>query len=177
MRDQGIISPRTRASLSDHDITVICGIFRRLCGFISGRMPDRGNQISILVVNYLKISTLMFKIIECCYMPHNIDCINSRRLLQYQHQWELEQKKTDNLEVTKVEKSNCAKTMEVIVLHLKIVRGLRGVQSAYVVRQHLKEYDGYLKLDDEMIAIAPIVDSTSNLKMTQDSLDTAYVDC
>ena len=34
--------------------------------------------------------------------------------------------KDDNLKVPKADKSNWAKTMEAIVLHLKLIRGARG---------------------------------------------------
>ena len=45
----------------------------------------------------------------------------------------MEQKKTDDLKVPKADKKNWAKTMENIVLHLKFVRGVRGVTLAYVI--------------------------------------------
>ena len=67
--------------------------------------------------------------------------------------------------------------MENIVLHLKLVRGLRGVLLAYVVWCHIKlahisiGYDAYPNLDEELITRAPIVDAKLNLKMIQDSLD------
>ena len=57
-----------------------------------------------------------------------------------------------------------AKTMKAIVLHLKLVRGVRGVPLAYVVRQHIKVehvlpgYDAYLTLEKVMIARVSIVD-------------------
>ena len=59
-------------------------------------------------------------------------------MLQYQHQWELKQKEIDNLEVPKVDKNNRAKTMEEIMLHIKLVRGVRSVPLVYVVRKHIK---------------------------------------
>ena len=60
--------------------------------------------------------------------------IHSNSMLWYQHQWELEQKKTDSLEVPKADKKNWIKTMELIVLHLKLIKGMRDVTLAYVVR-------------------------------------------
>ena len=72
-------------------------------------------------------------------------------------------------------------TMEVIALHLKLVQGVWGVPLAYVVRQHVKVmhvspgYDFDLNFDKGIIAKDPTVDDKSNLKMTQDSLNRAYV--
>ena len=44
-------------------------------------------------------------------------------MLQYPHQWELEQKKAESIKMPKVDKKNLAKTMEAMVLHLKLVIG------------------------------------------------------
>ena len=72
----------------------------------------------------------------------------------------------------KAEKNYWEKTMENIILHLKLARGVRGVTMAYVVWQHIKvanispRYSDYLNLDEEMIATAPIVNMKSNLKLT-----------
>ena len=64
-----------------------------------------------------------------------------------------------------VDKNNSEKTMENIVLHFKLLRGMRGTPLVYVVWHHVKVahilpgYGAYLNLDDEMIPRAPIVDS------------------
>ena len=53
--------------------------------------------------------------------------------------------------------------MENIVLHLMLVRGMRGTLLAYVGQPHIKAahflpgYGAYLNLDKEMIVRAPIV--------------------
>ena len=66
-----------------------------------------------------------------------------------------------------MDKNNWAKTMERIVLHLKLVL---GVPLAYVVQCHIKfphvmpRYDFFLNLDEDMIARAPIVDETLHIK-------------
>ena len=96
---------------------------------------------------------------------------------KYQHQWVQKQKKTEDAEAPKNDKNNGAKTLENIVLHLKLVRGIRGTLPAYVIWCHIKVahilpgYGTYLNLDNEVIARAPIIDSRSNLKMTQETLD------
>ena len=59
--------------------------------------------------------------------------------------------------------------MKNIVLHLKLVRGMRGTQLTYVVRCHVKVvnilpgYGAYLNLDEEIITWAPIVNSRMNI--------------
>ena len=63
-----------------------------LGGLVSGRMPDRGNQISLLVANNLKLAVLIFKTLKFCSMFNHV---NSGRVLDYPHQWELEEKKDD----------------------------------------------------------------------------------
>ena len=71
--------------------------------------------------------------------------------------------------------------MENIVLHLKLMRGMRRTLLTYVVRCHVKVahvssgYGAYLNLDEEMIVSAPIANAKSNLKMTQETLDRAYL--
>ena len=100
---------------------------------------------------------------------------------EYQHQWELEQKKTDDLEVPKVEKRNREKTMEVIFLYLKLIKEMKIVPPAYVIRKHVRVvhilpgYDVHLNLDENMIARAPIGDVNSNLMQTQHCLGGVYV--
>ena len=84
-------------------------------------------------------------------------------------------------EVPKVDNSNWAKTMENIVLHLKLMRGMRGTPLDYVVWCHINvghiysKYGACLDLDEEMITRAPIFDAKSNFEMTQDTLDRAYL--
>ena len=57
--------------------------------------------------------------------------------------------------------------MENIVLHLKLVRGVRGVSLAYVVWHHVKVahippgHDAFLNLDEKMITRAIIVNGES----------------
>ena len=71
--------------------------------------------------------------------------------------------------------------MENIVLHLKLMREVRGISLASVVSQHVKMahvlpgYHAYLNLDKEVIARVPIVNAKSNLKQTQECLDNAHV--
>ena len=108
---------------------------------------------------------------------------------------ELEWKKTDDTKVIKVDKNNGAKTKENIVLHLKLVRGVRGVPLAYVVwcnvklahilpgydAHHIKvahispRYAAYLNLDG-IIATAPIINTKLNFKLSQDCLEIVYFD-
>ena len=70
--------------------------------------------------------------------------------------------------------------MKNIVLHLKLMRGMTRIPLAYVVRHHVKVahilpgYGDYLDLDD-MINRAPIVNSKSNLRLTQETLDRAHL--
>ena len=53
--------------------------------------------------------------------------------------------------------------MENIILHLKLIRGMRGAPWAYVVQHNimvahiLPGHGAYLNLDEEMIARAPIL--------------------
>ena len=67
--------------------------------------------------------------------------------------------------------------MDIIVLHLSLMEGVWGAPVAYVVRQLVKvvhispKYDAYLKIDEELIARAPIIDTKSNIKRIQDGLD------
>ena len=88
--------------------------------------------------------------------PNGINVINSRELLAYQHQWELEQKNMDDLVLSKV-------TIESIVVHIQLKEECWGNPFDYVVRHHIKvvhispRYSACLNLDEEVIARAPIV--------------------
>ena len=62
------------------------------------------------------------------------------------------------------------------MLHLILVRGMRGTPLAYEVAHMLPGYSAYLNLDEEMMTMAHIIDSKSNLKSSQDSLDRVYLD-
>ena len=98
----------------------------------SGKIPERGNQISFLVAKNLKLAAFMFKSMEHCSKDYNVRHVTSTSVLKYQHQWELGQKKTEDLELSKVDRNNWAKTMENIVL---LVRGMRGTP---LVQCHIK---------------------------------------
>ena len=97
--DQGIVSSLSLASLSDEIIATIGNVIRWPVSLVSRNMPYMRNQISFLVAKNLKLAAFMFKLMKLCSKPYNIRCINITSILQYQHQWELEQKKTN---VTKV---------------------------------------------------------------------------
>ena len=60
--------------------------------------------------------------------------VDRRRVLEYQHQRELEQKKSDEIKVLKIDKINWAGTMEATVLHLKLVRTVQSVPLVGRVR-------------------------------------------
>ena len=78
----------------------------------------------------MKLSAFMFKSMDCCSKAYGKKHVNSTSVLEYQHPWELKQKKTDT-EVPKVDKNNWAKTMENIVLHLNLeLLSKREVQSS-----------------------------------------------
>ena len=124
--DQGIDSPWTLASLSDENIATICGRLHRPNGLVSGKTLERCNQISVLAIKNLKLAVFMFKTMEHCSKDYRIQDINRISVLHYQHQWELEQRKSDDIEAPKVYKNNWAKTMENIVVYLKLVRGMMG---------------------------------------------------
>ena len=63
------------------------------------------------------------------------------------------------------------KTMKNVLLHLKLIRGMRGNLLAYVVQLHIKVshflfgYGAYLNIDKEMTARASIINSKLNLNM------------
>ena len=90
--------------------------------------------------------------------------------------------KIDDTEAPKVDKNYWVKTMENIVLQLKLDGEVRGDPLAYVIWHHIKvshispRYGAYLNLDEKMIAIAPIVDKWSNFKLSQDCLERVYFD-
>ena len=88
----------------------------------------------------------------------------------------------DNTVALKVDKNNWAKTVENIVLHLKLIRGMRGTPLAHVVQHFIKVanilhgYGAYLNLEEEMIARAPIFQLRMNLMVNQKSLNRVYLD-
>ena len=116
-------------------------------------MSDSGNQISILGAKNLKLTAFMFTMMEHFSRDYNISNVNSTSVLKYQHQWELKQKKLDNIEAPKVDKKNWAKTMENIMLHLKLMSRVKGAPLADVVWCYVKiahippGHDAYLNLD------------------------------
>ena len=63
-------------------------------------------------------------------MAYDTRHVDSICVLQHQHQWELEKKKTVDFKAPKVDKNNWAKNIENIVLHPMLVRGERGTLLA-----------------------------------------------
>ena len=68
----------------------------------AGRLWAGGNQIFILAAKNLKLMAFMFKTMECCSKDYSIGHISITSVLHYQHQWELEQKKTKDTEMPKI---------------------------------------------------------------------------
>ena len=80
----------------------------------------------------------------------------------------------------KVDNHNWTKTMENIVLHLNLKRGVRGAPLDYVVTHvkvaHISSgYSAYLNLNDKMTARVPTVEAKSNLTLTQECLYIVYL--
>ena len=101
MEDQGIDLSGILARLFDYYISAIFDVIRRPGGLVSRRTSDRENQISILVVKNPKLAAFMLKTMECCLMPHNIYLVNSRSVVGYQQQLEIEQNKQTTLRCPK----------------------------------------------------------------------------
>ena len=120
----------------------------------------------------LKLVVIMFNTMEHCSKDYRNEDVNSTSLIHYQHQWELEQKKSYDIEAPKVDRNNWVKTMENIVTYLKLVKGMRGTQLTYVVLCNVKVAHispgskAYLNLHK---------DANSNLMMSQDTLDRVYL--
>ena len=154
--DQWIDSPWTLASLSDKYITPMHDVIRSPGGLLSKKVSNRDNLISIMGAKKLKLAAFNCK-------AYGIEHVYNTSVLEHQHQWKLEQKKTDSTNAPKVD-NNWAKTMENIVLHLKLVKGVRGSSLAFMVRHHIKVahispgYSASFNLDEEMIPIASIID-------------------
>ena len=72
--------------------------------------------------------------------------------------------------------------MENIEISHKLMRGMRGTPLAYVIWHHIKlahiapGSGANLNLDEEMIVRALIVDTRSNIRLNQNSLDRVYGD-
>ena len=73
---------------------------------MSGKILDRGNQISVLETKNLKLAIFMFKTMELCSKDYMIQDVNSTSVLHYPHEWELEQQKSANIKAPKVDKNN-----------------------------------------------------------------------
>ena len=79
-----------------------------------------------MVAKNLKLTVFIFKSMEHCSKPYDVKLVNNGAVLEHQHQWKLEQKKIDSPKVLEVDKNNGAKTMENIVLYLKLLREVGG---------------------------------------------------
>ena len=69
-----------------------------------------------------------------------------------------------------------------IVLHLKLKWGVRGIPLAYVVIQHINVvvhvslgYDAYQNLMRRWLSEPPIINTTLNLKQSQNCLETPFI--
>ena len=113
--DQGIDSRATLANLFDENIATYCSMIRRPGSLMSRKKPESGGQIFILTSKTLNCTAFIFKAMECCSNADDIGCVNSTSVLQCQHQWELEQKKTKDTDAPKVDKNHWAKNMENIL--------------------------------------------------------------
>ena len=93
---KGIDSPWTLANISDEDIATVCDMICRPSRSVSRKTPNRRIQIFVLAMKNLKLVVFTFKTRERCTKDYKIRYVSIMSMLQYQHQWELEQKKIDN---------------------------------------------------------------------------------
>ena len=87
--DQRIDFPQTLASLSDEEIAAICNVIQESGMLVMWKMPDRGNEISVLAARYLKLVAFMFKTLEHCSKAYEIKHVKSISVLQYHYQCKL----------------------------------------------------------------------------------------
>ena len=73
---------------------------------MGGNAQDREDQISILALKNLKLTAFVFKTMEHWSKDYDIKHVNITSVLQYQHQWELEQKKSNDADASNVDKND-----------------------------------------------------------------------
>ena len=60
---------------------MICNVISRPGDLVSGKLPDRGNQISVLEAKNIKLTVFMFKVIEHCSKAYDIQHVSSLSVL------------------------------------------------------------------------------------------------
>ena len=60
IREQGLDSPDRLRVLTDENVDDICNVVRKPGGKNADRMPDRGQQVSVIVQENLKLSAFLF---------------------------------------------------------------------------------------------------------------------
>ena len=181
--DQGINSIDELRTLDDKMAENLCKVLRRPGGATAGGNADPGLKVSARAEFNLKLAIYFIKHqdrVSRVVRPGDIDLAGIRRLVK---QRDTEEGHTDPDIPPKISIKDWPATMEAVEEYLRQFRGQNGVPLNYVVRKDLKPIRAaddpainYDTLDEEMIARAPILESTAAGALAELELNGPFVD-
>ena len=158
VREQGLDNPDRLRVLTDKNVDDICNVVRKPGDKNANGTPDRGQQVSVIAQENLKLAAFLFHHRWRCTLDWEITGVNEEtvHLLAGQKKLKDEYKNPDML--PKTNKSDMAGTMESIKEYLRACHGvIKAPLASYVIRKTMTvqtngDYPTYATPDDKMIA-------------------------
>ena len=107
-REQGLDSPERMRVLTDKNVDNICNIVRKPGGKNANGRPNRGQQVSVIAQEKLKLAVFLFHQRWRCTLDWNVTGMNDDTLCLMTGQKKLKDKYKDPNVLPKINKSDMA---------------------------------------------------------------------
>ena len=155
-REQGLDSPERLSDLTDKNVNDICNLTRKPDSKNVNGTPNRGQQVSVIVQENLKLAAFLFHHRRRCTLDWEIMGVNGGTVCLSVGQTKLNNEYKDPDVLSKINKSDLAGTMESIKEYLSSCLGVIQAPLSFAIRktiivQTYGNYPTYTTPDDEMI--------------------------
>ena len=157
IREIGLDSPERPRALTNKNVNDICNVMRKLGGKNADGMPNRGQQVSLIVHENLKLAIFLLHHRWRCTLDWEITGVNEETKHLLAGQKKLKDKYRDLDVLPMINKSDMVGTMEAIKEYFRSHHGAIWAPLAYINRKTMTvqtygDYPTYATLDDNMIA-------------------------
>ena len=157
VRDQGLDAFERLRVLPDKNVDDIYNVIRKPGGKNANKMPSRGQQVSVIAQENLKLATFLFHHRWRCTLDWEVMGVHEDTVNLLAGQKTLEDEYKDPDVLPKINKSDMAGTIESIEEYLRSHHGVIRAPLAYIIKktilvQTYGDYPKYATPDNEMIA-------------------------
>ena len=157
IRKQGLNSSERLRVLTDKNINDICHVVRKSGSKNANETSDRGQQVSVIAQENLKLAIFIFHYRWRCNLDWEITGVNEDTVCLMMGQKKLKDEYKDPNMLPKINKSDVAVMMEAIKEQLRSCHSVTRAPSVYITRKTVKvqtygDHPLYATSGNEMIA-------------------------